>query len=86
MMVTVSVMIVLLSVGAPGVPGSAAIMLTILLEEMAVPLDGIALIMSISPILGMLICTLNCMGDRMITTFIAKKENLMDMNVYFKKK
>ena len=74
--------IVVLSMGAPGIPGVGVICLSVLLAQMNVPLEAIGLIMGINPLIGMFNTVNNCLGDVAVTSIVAKSEGEMDLNVY----
>ena len=76
------VSIVVLSMGAPGIPGSGLICLSVLLTQMNVPVEAIGLVMGIDPLIGMFRCMSNCLGDVAVTSIVAKSEGQMNMDVY----
>lgn len=82
LLVTLAFSILLMSVGAPGVPGSGIIILSMLLTQIGVPVEGVALFMGIGPLVGMFICMCNCLGDVVITAAVARSEKMMDMAEY----
>ncbi len=65
----------LASIGAAGVPGAGLIMLTLTLQSVGLPLEGIALIAGIDRILDMARTTLNITGDAVCSVFIQNSEN-----------
>ncbi len=65
----------LASIGAAGVPGAGLIMLTLTLQSVGLPLEGIALIAGIDRILDMARTTLNITGDAVCSVFIQHSEN-----------
>jgi Na+/H+-dicarboxylate symporter len=65
----------LASIGAAGVPGAGLIMLTLTLQSVGLPLEGIALIAGIDRVLDMARTTLNITGDAVATVFIQKSED-----------
>ncbi len=81
-LMSVVMSIVILSIGAPGVPGSGLICLSVLLTQLGVPVEAVGLVMGIDPLIGMLRTMSNCLGDVAVSTIVAKKENLMDMSIY----
>ena len=83
-LLSVVLSIIVLSVGAPGVPGSGLICLSVLLTQLGVPVEAVGLMMGIDPLIGMLRCMSNCLGDVAVSCIVAKKENLMDMDAYRK--
>lgn len=76
------VSIVVLSMGAPGIPGSGLICLSVLLTQMNVPAAAIGLVMGIDSLVGMFRTMNNCLGDVAVSTIVAKKENALDMDKY----
>ena len=79
------VSIVVLSMGAPGIPGSGLICLSVLLTQMNVPAAAIGLVMGIDSLVGMFRTMNNCLGDVAVSTIVAKKENALDMDKYREK-
>jgi len=65
----------LASIGAAGVPGAGLIMLTLTLQSVGLPLEGIALIAGIDRILDMARTTLNITGDAVCSIVIQHSEN-----------
>lgn len=60
----------LASIGAPGVPGGAVIMLVIVLGSVGIPAEGLALILGIERPLDMIRTVANVTGDATVTTII----------------
>lgn len=84
-LITLALTIVILSMGAPGIPGSVVICLSVLLEQLYVPVEGISLIMGIGPLIGMFLCMSNCLGDMVVTTLVAKSSQEIDLDRYNQK-
>lgn len=82
MLLSMIVSIIVLSIGAPGIPGSGLICLSVLLTQMNVPVEAIGLVMGIDSLIGMFRCMSNCLGDVAVTSIVAKSEGQMDMKVY----
>ncbi|MCG8509729.1 MAG: dicarboxylate/amino acid:cation symporter, partial [Rhodospirillales bacterium] len=72
----------LASIGTAGVPGAGLIMLTLVLTQVGLPLEGIAIVAGIDRVLDMARTTINVTGDAMISTVIAKSEGELDEDVY----
>ncbi len=72
--------IIILSVGAPGIPGSGLICLSVLLSQIGVPTEAVGLIMGIDSLVGMFRCMSNCTGDVAMSVVVAKMENALDMD------
>lgn len=82
MLLSMAVSIVVLSMGAPGIPGAGLICLSVLLTQMNVPVEAIGLVMGIDSLIGMFRTMSNCLGDVAVTSIVARSEGLMDMKVY----
>lgn len=82
MLVIMCVTIILLSMGAPGIPGVGIILLTVILTQFNVPVEGVSLIIGIYPILDMFITVVNCVGDVVTSFIVAKSEKLLDKSVF----
>ena len=76
------VSIIVLSMGAPGIPGSGLICLSVLLTQIGVPVEAIGIVMGIDSLAGMFRTASNCLGDVAVTTIVAKSEGLLDMEMY----
>jgi Na+/H+-dicarboxylate symporter len=72
----------LASIGTAGVPGVGLIMLTMVLTQVGLPVEGIMLIIGVDRLLDMLRTAVNITGDGMVATVIARTENEMDMAVF----
>lgn len=81
-LLSVVVSIIVLSIGAPGVPGSGLICLSVLLTQLGVPVEAVGLVMGIDPLVGMLRCMSNCLGDVAVSCIVAGQEDLLDMDTY----
>lgn len=64
----------LASVGTAGVPGAGLIMLTLVVTQSGLPMEGVALVAGIDAVLDMARTSLNVTGDACVTTVIAKTE------------
>ncbi|MGE0143809.1 MAG: dicarboxylate/amino acid:cation symporter [Planctomycetota bacterium] len=67
----------LASIGTAAVPGVGLVMLTIVLKQVGVPLEGIALILGVDRILDMCRTVVNITGDAAVCTVVAAKEGLL---------
>lgn len=75
-------MATLASIGTAGAPGAGLIMLSGLLLQVGLPLEGIGLIFAIDRVLDMARTSVNVVGDNMVAAVIAKSEGEMDLDVY----
>lgn len=64
----------LASIGAPGVPGGAVIMLVIVLGSVGIPAEGLALILGIERPLDMIRTVANVTGDAAVATIVESGE------------
>lgn len=81
-LIQVGLTIIIISMGMPGIPGTALIGLTMILSQVGVPLEAISLIMGIYAILDMFETASNCLGDVSMTVAIARTEGLLDEKVF----
>ena len=72
--------IILLSMGAPGIPGANLVVQAVLLAQFGIPIAAVSLVIGINPLIDMFITAVNCLGDVATTAVVAKSENLMDMD------
>jgi len=79
---TLSVAIMLLSIGAPGVPGGCLVCIAFLLPQIGIPAEAISIIMGLYSLVGMGLCCCNSTGDAVVTTIVAKSENMIDLDKY----
>lgn len=80
--VTVIAMAVLASIGTAGVPGVGLVMLTMVLGQVGLPIEGIALILGVDRLMDMIRTAVNITGDAVVSTIVAKGEGQIDMDVY----
>ena len=79
---TVILTATLSSIGTAGVPGIGLITLTLVLTQVGLPVEGIAMIIGIDRLLDMVRTAVNVTGDVSATTLVAKTENQLDENTY----
>lgn len=72
----------LASIGAAGVPGVGLILLALVLQQVNLPVEGIALIIGIDRLLDMTRTVVNVTGDSTIATIVAKTEGELDEDIY----
>jgi Na+/H+-dicarboxylate symporter len=73
----------LASIGTAGVPGVGLIMLAMVLGQVGLPVEGIALIIGVDRLLDMTRTAVNVTGDTMVSLIIAEKEQQLDRDTYF---
>lgn len=79
---TVIFMATLASIGTAGVPGVGVITLTMVLNQVGLPAEAVALIISVDRIIDMWRTSINICGDAMVSCIVAKSENLLDEGIY----
>lgn len=72
--IMVVVIATLAAIGGAGVPGSAFMMLVMVLTQIGVPLEGLALVLGVERILDMARTTVNIMGDSTAAVILARME------------
>ena len=72
----------LASIGTAGVPGVGMIMLSMVLTQVGLPVEGIALVLGVDRILDMLRTAVNITGDAMVATLVAKSEGHFDEAIF----
>jgi DAACS family dicarboxylate/amino acid:cation (Na+ or H+) symporter len=72
----------LASIGTAAVPGVGLVMLTLVLNQVGLPVEGIALILGVDRILDMMRTVCNVTGDCAVTCIIAKSEGALDEAVF----
>ncbi|MFY8328291.1 dicarboxylate/amino acid:cation symporter [Pseudoalteromonas sp. ZZD1] len=72
----------LASVGTAGVPGVGLIMLAMVLNQVGLPIEGIAIIIGVDRLLDMTRTAVNVTGDCMVTCVVAKSEGQLDEAVF----
>ncbi|MFZ0255389.1 MAG: dicarboxylate/amino acid:cation symporter [Gammaproteobacteria bacterium] len=82
---TVILTATLASIGTAGVPGVGLIMLAMVLGQVGLPVEGIALIIGVDRLLDMLRTATNVTGDCMVTCLVAKSEGALDEAIYYDK-
>lgn len=82
MLATVVLTATLASIGTAGVPGAGAIMLSMVLQSVGLPLEGMGLIMGVDRLVDMGRTAVNVTGDAVCTTIIAKQENELNVEVF----
>jgi len=74
----------LASIGTAGVPGVGLITLALVLQQVGLPVEGIALIIGVDRLLDMMRTAVNVCGDAAVATIVAKSEGKFDESVFYK--
>lgn len=82
MLVKLGVTTLLLSVGAPPIPGAGFICLSILVLQLGIPMDSIGFLLGIDQIMSMCRTVVNGAGDIFATAIVAHNEHHMDLNIF----
>ena len=69
----------LASIGTAAVPGVGLITLTLVLDQVGLPVEGIGLIIGVDRLLDMLRTVVNVTGDGTVATIVAKTEGQLDL-------
>ncbi|MFY2509539.1 dicarboxylate/amino acid:cation symporter [Vibrio pectenicida] len=72
---TLGLTILLLSIGAGGVPGGGVVMVGVLLHQLGLPPEGLAIIAAVDRINDMFCTSSNVVGDTAVNTIVAKTED-----------
>ena len=70
------------SIGTAGIPSAGIIMLSLILTEIGIPLEGITLLLGVDRLLDMMRTSVNVTGDTCITCVVANSENLINKERY----
>ncbi len=79
---TVIGMAILASIGTAGVPGVGLVMLTMVLTQVGLPIEGIAIILGVDRLMDMIRTAVNITGDAVVTTIVARGEGKVDIAVF----
>jgi len=72
----------LASVGTAGVPGVGLVTLAMVLQQVGLPVEGIALIIGVDRILDMVRTAVNVTGDATVSCIVASSEDAIDRTVF----
>ena len=81
-LLTVVLTATLASIGTAAVPGVGLIMLTLVLDQVGLPVEGIALIIGVDRLLDMLRTAVNVTGDATVATIVASSEDKLDPEIF----
>ena len=73
----------LASIGTAGVPGVGLIMLAMVLQQVGLPVEGIALIIGVDRLLDMIRTAVNVSGDSMIASIISSTQGTLNKSKFF---
>lgn len=72
----------LASVGTAGVPGVGLVTLAMVLQQVGLPVEGIALIIGVDRLLDMVRTAVNVTGDATVSCIVASSEDAIDRDVF----
>ncbi|WP_027626752.1 dicarboxylate/amino acid:cation symporter [Clostridium lundense] len=72
----------LASIGTAGVPSAGVVMLSMVLQQVGLPLEGVALVLSIDRLVDMVRTTVNITGDAIGTLIVANSEGELNLDLY----
>lgn len=80
--VTVVVTAVLASIGTAAVPSVGLVMLTLVFNQVGLPVEAIGIIIGVDRLVDMTRTAVNVTGDAVVTTIVAKSEGRIDLDIY----
>jgi len=80
--ITVILTATLASIGTAGVPGVGLITLAMVLQQVGLPVEGIALIIGVDRLLDMIRTAVNVSGDSMVSLVVAKSEGAWNQKTF----
>ena len=72
----------LASVGTAGVPGVGLVTLAMVLQQVGLPVEGIALIIGVDRLLDMVRTAVNVTGDATVSCIVGDSEGAMDRAIF----
>ena len=72
----------LASIGCAGVPMSAIVVMSLVLNAIGLPTEAIALIATVDRIIEMMTTAINVTGDTVIATVVVRQENKLDDKIF----
>jgi Na+/H+-dicarboxylate symporter len=73
----------LASIGTAAVPGAGLIMLAMVLKQVGLPIEGIALIIGVDRLLDMARTAVNVTGDATVSCIVAKSEKQFSQEIFY---
>lgn len=73
---------VLASIGTAAVPSVGLVMLTIVFDQVGLPVGALGIIFGVDRLLDMVRTAVNVTGDAVVTSIVAKSENRLDLEIY----
>ena len=79
---TVVIIAVLASIGTAAVPSVGLVMLTLVFDQVGLPVEAIGIVMAVDRPLDMIRTAVNVTGDAVVTTIVAKNEGQIDLDTF----
>ena len=79
-MLPLAFMVLLLSIGAGGVPGGGIVAIGVCLHQFGLPIEALAIVAAVDRICDMFCTTANVVGDTAVNTIVAKTEEQASVN------
>jgi len=76
---TLGLTVLLLSVGAGGVPGGGIVMVGVLLTQLGLPVEALAIVAAVDRVCDMFCTSANVIGDTAVNTIVAKSEGELNL-------
>ena len=80
--ITVIITAVLASIGTAAVPGVGLVMLSLVFNQVGLPVEAIGYLLGIDRIIDMTRTAINVTGDTVVSTIVAKSENRLDLDIF----
>lgn len=84
MLISLAGVVLALSIGMPGMPGSGLIAISMAITQLGLPVEAVGVVIGIDRLSGMLRTLSNVLGDTVVTVAVATSEKLLDEEVYYK--
>lgn len=82
LMTSIAITLLIIESGAPGLPGGALLLFSILLPEIGIPSEAIGIVMGLFSIVGMMLVCGNVTGLGAVTLIVARRENMLNKEIY----
>ena len=82
--ITFLIILFLMSITKPSIPCAGIICLTYLFSAMNIPSEAVMTVLGIEPIMALFIAVCNVVSNTAVAFIVAKKENMIDLNIYNK--
>lgn len=83
-LITFLITLFLMSITKPSIPCAGIICLTYLFKAMGIPAEAVMTVLGIEPIMALFIAVCNVLSNSAVSFIVARKENMVDLNIYRK--